>query len=139
MKSPISFCICHELAAFFVHLPGFFQIFILYPSEIILVNKVVTRVVRRIDVDHLDLAEVGLLEELEGIQVIALDKQILRGIKIHALFPAGAQGFGDGRVGGQQRLPFPWPVEVVALLRAFDDMPRKFLAEQIEVEGISQG
>ena len=44
----------------------------------------------RVDVDHLDLPEVGLLEEFECVQVVALDEEVLGGVEIHALLPAGA-------------------------------------------------
>ena len=41
-----------------------------------------SRVIGRINIDELDLAQVGLLKELEGVEVVALDEQVLRCVEI---------------------------------------------------------
>ena len=82
--------------------------------------------------------ETGLLQQLQRIQVVAFDEQVLRGIEVHALVPAGAQGFGNRRIGRQQRLALARPIELVALLRPLDDAGCQFLPQQIEVDGLLQ-
>ena len=47
-------------------------------GKIVVINKGVTsRVIRRIDIYHLDLAEIGLLQELQRIEVIAFNVDVL--------------------------------------------------------------
>ena len=116
-----------------VNLSCFQQVVINILAKIVVVDEVLARVVRRIDVDELDLAQVGFLQQLEGFQVVAFDEQVPGGVEVDAFFPAGAQCPGDGGIGGQQRLALAGPVELVALLRAFDDAGRQFLTKQVEV------
>ena len=66
--------------------------------EIIVINEVSPSVVRRIDINQLHLAEIRLLQQLQRIQVVALDEQVLRRIEVHALFTAWPQRLGNGRV-----------------------------------------
>jgi hypothetical protein len=56
------------------------------------VHKVLAGVVRRVDVDHLHLAEVALLEDLERFEVVAFDEEVLRGVKIDTLLPSRGGG-----------------------------------------------
>ena len=44
--------------------------------EVIFVNEILSRVVRRIDVDHLDLAIVGALQELQHLEIVTLDVEV---------------------------------------------------------------
>ncbi len=47
-------------------------------------------------------------------------------LNLAQVFPPGSQGFGDGRVSGQQGLALAGPVQVVAFLGAFHEGFRKF-------------
>ena len=69
-------------------------------AKIVVVDEFLAGVIRRVDVDHLDLAQIGFLQQLERIQIIAFDKQILRAVKIHAFFTAWTQGLSNRGVGG---------------------------------------
>lgn len=45
-------------------------------SEVIVIDEVVTSVIRRVNVDHLDLAEIVLTENLQHVEIVALDVEI---------------------------------------------------------------
>ena len=57
-------------------------------------HKIVTGVVGRIDIDHLYLPVVSGLQELQHLQIVALDVQILGGIPVYAFLRAGTQRAG---------------------------------------------
>lgn len=64
-------------------LAGIFQVGIQRFSEFVGVDELVTGVVRRIDKNHLHLAEVGFLQELQHFEIVAFDEQVFRFIEIH--------------------------------------------------------
>lgn len=84
--------------------------FFLRAHEIVGIDEVVAGVVRRVDIDHLDLAEIALLQELEDFQIIALDVEVLAvkatgsAIFANAIRHNGTQSCRDGRIGRQHRL-----------------------------------
>ena len=90
--------------------------FFLRAHEIIGVDKVVAGVVRRINVDHLDLAEIALLQELEDFQIIALDVEVFGGVPVLALRHAGAQRLPDRLVGFHDSRLLADPCELVCLV-----------------------
>ena len=73
--------------------------FFLRTHEIVGVDEVVAGVVRWIDIDHLDLAEIALLQELENFQIVALNVEIFGGVPVLSLRHAGAQRLADRLVG----------------------------------------
>lgn len=106
MKPAIGLGIGHQPVSLLILLAGAPQEAIRVLGKPVPVDKIISRVVGRVDVDHLHLAEVGLLEELQGIQVVPFDEEVPRGIESYALLPAGPEGLGDGGVGGRAaRLP----------------------------------
>ena len=76
-------------------------------GEVVVVDEVVARVVRRVDVDELDLAEVRLLEQLQRVEVVALDEEVLRGVEVDGLLADRAERLGDRRVGGERAARLP--------------------------------
>ena len=58
-------------------------------SEFVLVDEVMTRVVGRVDIDHLDLAVVAALQELQHLMVVALNIDVV-GVKGAVLAIAAA-------------------------------------------------
>ncbi len=44
--------------------------------KIIGIDEVVARVIRRVDINHLHLAEIAFLQELEHFQIVALDVEV---------------------------------------------------------------
>ena len=47
-------------------------------AKLVLVNKIVARVVRRVNVDHFDLAVVSALEQLQYLKVVTLNVNVVR-------------------------------------------------------------
>ena len=90
METAVGFRVRYQSVTLFVLLVGPFQKRLCAFGEIVFIDEVFAGVIGRVDVDHLDLPEVGLLEEFECVQVVALDEEVLGGVEIHALLPAGA-------------------------------------------------
>jgi len=112
-----------------------FLIILAGDGEVVVVDEVVAGLVGRIDIDHLDLPEAVLLEELAGgLEVVALDVEVLGGIEIDGLLHTRAQGLANGGIGKRERLAFPGPVEPVAFLWPFRGVIGKCLAKQVEVD-----
>jgi len=63
MKPPVRFRVASELATFVIDLARVVEIGLKALRIVIGIDKIITRVVRWIDVDHLDLAEVRLLKQ----------------------------------------------------------------------------
>ena len=82
-------------------------------SKIICVNKIIAGVIRRVDVDHLDLAVVGRLQQLQHLQVISLDVEVLGGVPVDAFSRAGTQGPAGTLLGKAQALGFALPLKAV--------------------------
>ena len=89
MEATISICVRAKLPAFSVHLPGVGQIGLQRLSVVVRVDEVVAGVVGRVDVDHLDLAQIRLLQQLQYFQIVALDDEIFRGIEVDTSAGAG--------------------------------------------------
>ena len=135
MEAPIGLRIGNQPLTLLVSLIALGKVIVGVADKVVPVHKVVSLlpVVRRVKINQLDPAQICLLQQLECIEVIALDEEVLRGVEVHALFPAWAQRFGDGRVGGEQRLALAGPGQVVALQRAFNDGIRQFLPQLVKV------
>lgn len=61
-------------------------------AEVIRIDKLLAGIVRRVNINHLDLPVVTLLQKLEHFQVVAFYKQVLSLVKIYRLLAAGLQG-----------------------------------------------
>jgi len=90
--------------------------FFLRAHEIVGIDEVVAGVVRRVDIDHLDLAEIALLQELENFQIVALDVEVFGGVPILALCHTGAQRLTDRLVGFHDCSLLAHPCELVCLV-----------------------
>ena len=75
MEAAVAIRIGHKAVARLVLLVGAGKVFLGCFGKVIIVDEVIARVVGRVDVDHLDLAEVGLLQELEGVEVVAFENR----------------------------------------------------------------
>ncbi len=133
MKPPVTVEIGHKSIALIVILPTVGKVFSRTFSEIILIYKIVAGVIRRVNIDHFDLAKIGFLQEFEHVEVIALDIQVFGGVKIHAFFPARAQRGGNRRVRQQYGLLLIRPRKLIALFVPLHDNGRKLLSEHIKI------
>ena len=90
-------------------------------------------VVRRVDIDHLDLAEIALLQELEDFQIIALDVEVFGGIPVTAVLLHRAQGLGDGPCRLCHGRFFAHPCEFIALV-AVHHLPAQKLLQHLKID-----
>lgn len=114
MEAAVAFGIGNQTSTILVVLAAFGTEFILGLGEIVIVDKIMTCIVWRIDVDELDLAGVVLAQEFQRVEVVSLDVQVLGGVPVLAAFLDGSQGLGDGFAGEAFRLAFAGPGELVA-------------------------
>ena len=121
------------VAGFACLLPGAAAVHMVAFSEFVLVDEVVTGVVRRIDIDHFHFAGVIRLQQFQRFQIVAFDKEVVRVLEIHAFRRTGAQAVRGRRVGGKDGGTFARPVQAVTFLRAFGQRPRQFLTQQVEI------
>ena len=81
------------------------------------INKmVVTGVVGRVYVNHLDRAEVGLLQNFQHRQIFTLNKNVIGFIKVDRFFPARRQRCRGRRLECAERAGLARPVEMIALV-----------------------
>lgn len=116
MKPPAGFGIAADFGPAFA-LPGNLQIIFNVVLKIIGIHKIFAGVVRRVDVNQLHLVGIAFLQQLEHLQVVALNHQVLRGIPIHALIRARAQRAGAGRQSQLARAALAVPVEAIFFVR----------------------
>ena len=134
MEAAIALGVLHHAVALRVELPAVGKVFVRTLGEVVLIHEVVSRVVGRIDVDHLDLAEVGLLQQLQHLEVVALDVEVLRRVEVHALLAAGTQRLVERGVGEQDGLPLVRPRELVSFLVAVHHAAGNLLRQRILVD-----
>ena len=79
------------------------------------VDKIVAGIVGRVDVDHLYLAVISRLQQLQNLQIVTLDVEILGSVPIHAFLRAGAQGAGGALLSQPQAVRFALPLKLVLL------------------------
>lgn len=99
-----------------------------------MVDVIVARVVRRVDIYHLNAMEVGLLEALEDVEVVALDIEVVRVVEIEALVAAWAERGVDWGIGGEDCLSLVGPGELVAFVAPLDYLRGEELTEFIKVD-----
>ena len=139
MKATIAFGILNQLVSFFIKLTAISEVFFGILREIVLVNKVIACVIRRIDIDHLHFAEIGLLQQLQRLQIIALDIDIFRvdaawsSIFTDRLFTVKAQCLCNRLIRQHNRLFLIWPCKLITFLRAFYHSGRDFLTQYIRI------
>ena len=73
MKPSVTPSVLKQSIVLFVKQADLLVVLLLVHLKSVVVDKVVTGVVGRVDVDHLHLAQIGLLEQLEHLQVVALN------------------------------------------------------------------
>ena len=53
------------------------------------INEVATGIIGRIDINGFDPTKIGLIEKLENLKVISLNKEVLGGVKMEGFVTAG--------------------------------------------------
>ena len=116
MKAAVGVGVRAELAAFGINLAGILQIGLQGLAVVVRVDEVVAGVVGRIDIDHLDLAQVGLLQELQDLKVVALDDEVLRRVEVDALLRTGAKRPEARHLDRLETIGLARPVHPIAFL-----------------------
>ena len=142
METAIALGVGHKTVAFFIILTAIIHIVRRTLGKIILIDKIVTRIIRRINVDHLDLTQIGFLQELQHFQIIALDVEVLTvktagyAIFAHTVSCHRTQRCRNGRIGRQHRLFLIWPSKLIAFLPTFYDRIGKLLPQNVKINGV---
>ena len=133
MKLTIRVRVFYQSVIFIVDDAHFTVFFALCAHEVVGINEVVAGIIRRVNIDHLDLAEIALLQDFQDFQIIALNIEILRGVPVAAVGFHGAQRFRDRpRRFGHSRL-FTNPCKFIALV-AVHHIPAQKLLQNLKID-----
>jgi len=83
--------------------------------EVVIVDEIITGIVGRVDIDHLDLAVIRLVQDLQRRQVVALDKHIARRIPIDGIRLVGMERLDSLLLDGSENVALTLPAKPVAL------------------------
>ena len=111
-----------------------FIVILVVHHERIWINEIVTSVIRRVNVNHLDCTKITFLQKFQHFQIVALDVKVLGSIPIHAFFLTRTQRFTDRLVGFHDSSLFTYPCKFVCFA-ALNHITRKHLLEQFKVDG----
>ncbi len=133
MVSTIRIRIFDKAITQFIHISSK-QVFLrLRTGKIIMIHKVIPRIIRRVDIYHLHLTEIRLLEQFQHFEVVALNIEVLRSVPIHAILldrterlVDRAQHFGTSRL-------LAHPVELVGLRSILNGIIAQQLAQDVKV------
>ena len=115
-----------------VHHAAVFFVFRERLLKIIIVDEIVPRIIRRIDINHLDLPKITLLQQLQRLKIIPLNIQILRRVPVLAFLYARPQRLANGTIRFDNGCFLPDPRELVGLL-AFAHVFCEHLLELLEI------
>ena len=113
-----------------------YRFFILFSRHLkaVCINKYICScIIGWINENHLHLAEIAFLQELEDFQIIALDVEVFGGVPILALRHTGAQRLPDRLVGFYDSRLLADPCELVCLV-AVHHVRREHLFQQLKVD-----
>lgn len=85
--------------------------------EVIVVNEIITSVIGRVDINHLDLAVIRLVQNLQRRQIVALNKHIARRIPIDGIRPVGMERLNGLLLDSGEDVALTLPAKPVALTR----------------------
>ncbi len=126
--------VCHQRNAFLVHLPCKFQVVVHRFPVIVGIDKVLARVVWRIDVDHLDAFRIALAQNPQHFQVVAFDIDVVCPDLIYAVAGNRFERPFRRLAGELLRLPLSRPIQVVAHLAFIDSLFAKQFLQRANVQ-----
>ena len=142
MKATIAFRVRNKPVAFFIILTAIIHIVRRTLGKIVLIDKIISCIVRRINVDHLDFAQIGFLQELQYFQIISLDVEVFtvktagRTVLAYTVGHHRAQRCCDGRICRQHCLFLVRPCKLVTLLPTLHDGIGKLLPQNIKINSV---
>ena len=77
MEAPITFAVLYETVSFLIGLSAIARIIFGTLGKIIFIDKIISRIIGRVNINHLHLAEIGFLQQFQGIQIVPFDIDIL--------------------------------------------------------------
>ena len=83
MKTSITLRILHHTVTVLVKLSAIFKIFFCTLSEIIFIHKIISRIIRWVNINHLYFAKICFLQKFQHFKIIALNIKIFCIIKIY--------------------------------------------------------
>ena len=84
-------------------------------GKIIGIDKIVASIVGWVNIDHLHLAVISRLQQLQNLQVVTLDVKVLGGVPIYAFLWTGTQSAGGTLLGQPQAVRLALPLKLVLL------------------------
>ena len=98
-----------------------------------MINKVITRIVRRININHLYLTQIRLLEKFKHFEVISLNIKVLGIVPVHTILLYGTQRFLNRLQNFCTSSLLANPVELVCLRSIFHCVVTKKLAKYVKI------
>ena len=86
--------------------------------EVVIVDEIITRVIGRVDINHLDLAVIRLVQNLQRRQIVTLDKHIARRIPIDGIRPVRVERLDGFLLDSGENIALTLPAEAVEIGRA---------------------
>ena len=133
MKTSIRIHVLDIFITQFIYCSRSLSILISRHRKIIMINKVITRIIRRININHLYLTQIRLLEKFKHFEVITLNINVLGVVPIHTIllyrtqcFLSRLQNFGTSCLLAN-------PVELVCLRSIFHCVVTKKLAKYVKI------
>ena len=141
MKATVALGIRDHAITGFIVLPAARKILGCTLRKVILIDKVIAGIVGRINVYHLDLAKVGLLQQFQDFQIIALNVEVLavnaagRTVLPDTVRNHRAESGSNRCIRRKHGLPLIRPSELIALLAPLHNAVRELLPEHIKING----
>ena len=101
--------------------------------KVIVINKIVTRVIRGVNINHLDFAKISLTDNFQYIKVVALNVEILRVVEVHTFLTAGTERLCGRRICQVCVRSLVRPCELVAFLALVNHVGGQLIAQLLEV------
>lgn len=138
MESTIRISVLSQLISIFIHIASSLSLVVGTTRKIIIIDKVIASVIWRVDIYHLHLTIIGLLQELQHFEVVTLYVEVLRGVPVHGILFLGAQGLIDGASSLCHGFTLACPCELVAFTPALHSVVAKETAQRIYVHGTAR-
>ena len=101
--------------------------------KIIMINKVITRIIRRININHLHLTQIRLLEKFKHFEIISLNIKVLGVVPIHTILLYRTQCLLNRLQNFGTSCLLANPVELVCLRSIFHCVVTKKLAKYVKI------
>ena len=133
MKFTICLCVLNHPVTLFIEDPSSLIFFTLRAMKVIMIHKIITCIIWRVNINHLDLAHIGVLEQFQHFEVVALDVKVLGLLPIHTFLRTRTQRLVDRCCSLLQGGSFTNPREVIDFGIVFHGVVSKQQTEFVEV------